>query len=260
VNASIVGGMRFQGRYRGPYGNHDDRMVPAGRPASLVRDKGTRSYDYPPGGWRPEWRWWTVCLPGLLALAVADGFLGYAVFASAVNCAGGCRPATGGLPVGAAGEVITVIGAVTVLVGGLITPAWRRACAAGLWAALVLACVCAALIAAAHPAAPAGPAVSPSVPAAAAPSLDAAACTAIGGRVAYSTAACFGVPYVGDNGQRDYGEVWYGRDGQLAGPAKTVGTGATRAECQSGKYPDGPAGPVTRQPGRWNAQLAFCMP
>jgi len=63
-----------------------------------------------------------------------------------------------------------------------------------------------------------------------------------------------------DNGQRDYGEVWYGRDGRLAGPAKTVGAGATRAECESGKYPDGPAGPVTRQPGRWNAQLAFCMP
>jgi hypothetical protein len=252
--------MRFQGWYRDPYGNHDDRWFSGGRPTNLVRDLGIQSYDHPPGDWRPEWRWWTVCLPGLLALAVAGGFAGYAAFASAVNCSGGCSPAAEGMPVGAAGEVITVIGAVTLLVAGLMTPAWRRACAAGLWAAFALACVCAALIATARPAASAGSAVPPSVPAAATPPLDAAACTAIGGKVVYSTAACFAVPYVGDNGQRDYGEVWYGRDGQLVGPANTVGTGATRAECQSGKYPDGPAGPVTRQPGRWNAQLAFCMP
>ena len=65
---------------------------------------------------------------------------------------------------------------------------------------------------------------------------------------------------MGDNGQRDYGEVWYGRDGQLTGPAHTVGTGATRAECESGKYLHGPAGSVPAKPGHWNAQLSFCMP
>jgi hypothetical protein len=247
--------MRFQGWYRDPYGSHDDRWFSGGRPTNLVRDHGIQSYDRPPGDWRPEWRWWTVCLPGVLTLAIASGFVGYAAFASAANCSGGCSPAAEGMPVGVAGEVITVIGAVTLLVAGLTTPAWRRACAAGLWAAFALACVCAALIVIARPAPSAGSAVPPS--ATATPSLDATACTAIGGKVVYSPATCFAVPYVSDKGQRDYGEVWYGRDGQLAGPAITVGTGATRAECESGKYPDGP---VTGQRGRWNAQLAFCMP
>jgi hypothetical protein len=256
--------MRPQGWYPDPYRNHGERWFSDGKPTNLVRDEGTESRSEPTPQPRPEprpqlqpeWRWWTVCLPGLLALAVAGSFLFYAAYGSARNCLDGCRHATEGLPVGAAGEVITAIGAVTLLVAGLTTPAWRRACASGLWVAFPLACVCAALIATARPVASVGPAALPSATA----SLDVAACTAIGGRVVYIPASCFGVPYVADSGQRDFGQVWYGRDGQLSGPANTVGTGATRTECESGKYPDGPTGPVTRPPGHWDAQLSLCMP
>lgn len=263
--------MRPQGWYPDPYEDHGERWFSDGKPTNLVRDHGTESRREPPPQPRPgprpqpappappEWRWWTVCLPGLLALAVAGAFLFHAAYGSGTNCLDGCSRANDGLPIGTVGEAITAVGAVTLLAAGLTRPAWRRACAAGLWLALPLACVCALLIATARPAASAGPAALPSASPAA--SLDVAACTAIGGRVAmYGTATCFGVPYVADNGQRGFGQVWYGRDGQLSGPANTAGTGATRTECQSGRYPDGPAGPVTRQPGHWDAQLSLCMP
>jgi hypothetical protein len=252
--------MRSQGWYRDPYGNHDDRWFSGGRPTNLVRDHGSESYDAPPRDWLQEWRWWTVVLPGLLALGVAGVFLWHAAVASAINCLDACRPVGEGRPVGAAGEVVVAIAATALLVAGLSTPAWRRACAAGLWVALALGCVSAALIATSRPVSSPSRASPPSGPAAVTRSLNVAACTAISGRVVYANAACFAVPYISDSGQRDYGEVWYGRDGQLAGPAQTVGTGATRAECQSGKYPDAPAGTVTQHPGHWDAQLSFCMP
>jgi hypothetical protein len=252
--------MRPQGWYPDPYGNHDERWFSDGRPTNLVRDQGAHSFDRPPPEALAQWRWWTVCLPALMALAVAGSFLSYAAFASAMNCLDGCSPVTAGRPVGSAGDILVVIAAVTLLVAGLTRPDWRRACAAGLWVAFALGCICAALIATSRPVASPGLASPPSGPAVATASLNAAACTAIGGRVVYSNATCFGVPYIADNGQRDYGEVWYGRDGQLASPANTVGTGATQAECESGRYPDGPTGPVKRPPGHWNAQLSFCMP
>jgi hypothetical protein len=252
--------MRPQGWYRDPDGNHTDRWFSDGRPTSLVRDQGAGSDDKRRLVWLPEWRWWTVCLPGLLALAVSGSFLVYGEYASATNCRDGCSPVTEGMPVGTAGEIVVAILGIGLLVAGVITPDWRRAIATALWMAFVLGCGCAALIGTARPAASVVPAAPPPVPAHATPSLDAAACTAIGGRVVPAYATCFAVPYVGKDGQRDYGAVSYGADGQLTGPAQTVGTGATQAECDSGRYPDGPAGPVTRQPGRWDAQLSLCLP
>jgi hypothetical protein len=250
--------MRPQGWYRDPDGNHDERWFSDGQPTSLVRDPGTGSYDDPPQGWLPEWRWWTVCLPGLLALAVAGLFLLYAGLASGLGCMDGCLPVTEGRPVGTAADVIVAIAAVALLVAGLTTPGWRRAIAAALWVAFALACGGAVLIATAQFVVPAASAGQP--PAVATPSLDVAACTVIGGRVVSANATCFGVPYVSNDGLRDYGAVSYGAGGQLTGPADTDGTGATRAECESGKYLDGPGGPVTRQPGRWDAQLSLCLP
>jgi hypothetical protein len=252
--------MRPQGWQPDPYGGHSERWYSDGRPTNLVRDGGTHSYEGRPPEPLSQWRWWTVCLPALLALAVAGSFLLYAALASSLGCLDGCSPASAGRPVGSAGDVLVAIAAVTLLVAGLTNPDWRRACAAGLWVAFALGCVCAALIATSHPVSSPGPSTPVPAPALAVPSVNVAACTAIGGRVLADNSTCFAVPYIADNGQRNYGQVWYGPDGQLNGPADTVGTGATQAECASGKYPDGPTGMVKGQPGRWNAQLSFCMP
>jgi hypothetical protein len=247
--------MRPQGWYRDPYGNHDERWFSDGQPTNFVRDPGTGSRDDPPQGWLPEWRWWTVCLPGLLALAVAGSFVLYAGLASGLGCTDGCPRVTEGRPVGTAADVIVAIAAVALLVAGLTVAGWRRAVAAALWVAFALACGGALLIATAQ-VAPA----APSVPAHATPSA-AGPCTAIGGRVILGLPPlCFGVPYIDNAGRRDYGAVSYGANGQLTGPADTTGTGATRAECDSGRYPDGLTGPVTRPPGRWDAQLSLCLP
>jgi hypothetical protein len=173
--------MRSQGWYRDPYGNHDDRWFTHGRPTNLVRDHLTESYDDPPRDWLPDWRWWTVVVPGLLALVLAGSFLSYAAFASASNCFDGCSPVSAEMPVGAAGEVAVAIAVVTLLVAGLSTPAWRRPCAAGLWVAFALACVSAALIATARPTS-AGPAVGPSASAVATAPLDVLTASGITGR------------------------------------------------------------------------------
>ena len=248
--------MRPGGWYRHRYGNHGERLFSGGRPANLVRGQGSGSDGDP----LPDWRWWTVCLPGLLALAVSGVFVLYAGLASSLGCLDGCGPVTEGMPVGTAGTVAVAIAAVALLVAGLITPGWRRATAAGLWVAFALACGSAALIATARPVLPVAPAGQPAVPAVAVPSFGVAACSAIGGRVLSDYALCFGVPYVDVAGQLDHGAVSYAVGGQLVGPADTTGRGATRAECQSGRYPDGPAGPVARRPGRWDAQLSLCLP
>jgi hypothetical protein len=194
--------------------------------------------------WRHRpWRSWAVCLPALLALGVSGAFLMYSGLTSASNCKYGCSPVSEGLPIGIAGDVAVLISGVVLLIAGMTTPAWRRAVVPTLWMAVAIACGCAALIATAHP-------VSP-VP---------STCSAIGGRVLYTNSICFGVPYVDNSGQRDYGAVGIGIDGLLTGPADTTGTGATYAECESGRYPNGPSGPVTRQPGRWDAPLSLCLP
>jgi hypothetical protein len=254
--------MRAQGWQPDPYGGHSERWYSDGRPTNLVRDEGTHSYEGRPPEPLLPWRWWTVCLPALLALAVAGSSLIFSAFASAMNCLDSCSPGGAGRPVGFAGDILVAIAAVTLLVGGLTNLDWRRACAAGLWVAFALGCVCAALIATSNPvSSPGTTATAPApAPAIVAPSVDAAACTAIGGRVLADNSRCFGVPYIADNGERNYGQVWYGLTGKLVGPADTVGTGATKAECESGKYPDGPTGSVKEQPGHWNAQLSFCMP
>jgi hypothetical protein len=249
--------MRPQGWHHDPYGNHHGRWFSGDPPTNLARDHRAGSHDPPPRDRLPEWRWWTVCLPGVLALAVAGLSLLYVAAASSLGCMDGCLPVTEGRPVGTAADAIVAIAAVALLVVGLTTPGWRRATAAALWVALALACGGAVLIGTARPVVPVAPAGQPS--AVDTPSLGAAACTAIGGRVIMSAAICFGVPYVSNDGQRDYGAVSFGVNG-LTGPADTAGTGATRAECESGRYPDGPTGPVTRQPGHWYAQLSLCMP
>jgi hypothetical protein len=270
--------MRLQGWYRDPYGNHDDRWFSDGQPTNLVRDQGVESHDELPGHWRPPdprgrppgdrrqlgqthgiWRWWTVCLPALLTLGVSGGFILYAALDSAGNCSGGCRPASQGMPVGLFGEIAVAISTVVLVFVGLRTPDWRRSIAVALWVTVAFASGCAVLIATARPAAPDATG-APLVSAGASPSLDAAACTTLGGRVISAYHVCFAVPYVSNGGQRGYGEVNYGPGGQLTGPALTVGAGATRAECDSGRYPNGPSGPVTRPPGRWDAQLSLCLP
>jgi hypothetical protein len=126
-----------QGWCRDPYGNHDERWFSGGQPTNLVRDQGTESYDEPPQErllpsphssppdeelpsaragreWRP-WRWWTVVLPGLLAIAVWFVFLLWFAF----------------LP-----EIL----ALTLLVAGLCWPGWRRTIAVTLWGAFALSC------------------------------------------------------------------------------------------------------------------------
>jgi hypothetical protein len=248
-----------QGWYPDPYGNHDERWFSNGRPTNMVRDKGVQSFDGPLREPDRPWRWWTVCLPAVLALVVAGLFLLYSAAAAGLGCMDGCPPISSGRPVGTAGDVVVAVAAVALLVAGLTYPEWRRAFAAGLWLAFALGCVCAVMITTAHYIYTPGPSIG-AVPGPIGPTDNLAECTAIGGRVLTGDAVCFGVPYIGDNGQRDFGQAWYGADGQLVGPVDTVGTGATQAECESGKYPDRPDGPVTRSPGHWNAQLSFCMP
>jgi len=271
--------VRPQGWYRDPFGKHDERWFSDGRPTSLVRDQGSESDDElsrdwlppdprgrPAGAPRPlawadrEWRWWTVCLPGLLALAVAGVFLLYAGLASGLGCMDGCLPVTEGRPVGTAGDVVVAITAVALLVAGLTTPSWRQAIAAALWVAFALACGSAALIATAQFVVPAASGGQAPVPAVVTPSFDAAACKAIGGWVLSDSYLCYSVPFVGADGERYFGSVQFGVNGQLTGPADTTGFGATRAECQSGRYPGGATGPVRQQPGRWDAQLSLCLP
>jgi hypothetical protein len=248
-----------EGWYPDPYGNHDQRWFANGRPTNLVCDQGVQSFDGPLREPSEPWRWWTVCLPAVLALVVAGLFVVYSGLAAGLGCMDGCPPVSAGRPVGTTGDVVVAVAAVVLLVVGLAHPDWRRACAAGLWIAFALGCVCAVMITTAHYEFAPGPSVAP-VPGVIGPTDNLAECKAIGGRVLTGDAVCFGVPYIGDNGERDFGAVWYGADGQLAGPADTVGTGATQAECESGRYPDGPKGPVTRPPGQWNAQLSYCMP
>jgi hypothetical protein len=252
--------MRPQGWQPDPYGGHSERWYSEGRPTNLVRDADIPSYEgSPPKEPPPDWRWWTVLLPGVMGLLLAGLWLWYAIFSSAMNCFDGCSPISAGMPVGSAGEVLVGIAAVTLLVAGLTRPDWRRACAAGLWVAFALGCVSAALIATSHPVSLLSPTTqeSPLPSGAYSPNFDTPACTRIGGRVLADNSTCFGVPYINDHGQENFGQVWFGRNGELTAPADTVGTGATQAECQSGKYPGGPA--VTK-PGHWNAQLSFCMP
>lgn len=166
--------MPAQGWCPDPYGNHDDRWFSDGEPTSLVRDQGTESHDEPPQGQLPvnplgrdqppqerlpryprpagkqelvaragwEWEWWTVFLPGLLALAVS-GFLWVAAgLASVLNCMDTCQPsARSGMSAAAVGtgEGIVFIAVGALLVGGLVNPAWRRVIAVVLWMAIALA-------------------------------------------------------------------------------------------------------------------------
>jgi hypothetical protein len=70
----------------------------------------------------------------------------------------------------------------------------------------------------------------------------------------------YSVPIVGTDGARFYASVQFGVDGQLSGPADTTGLGATREECETGRYLSVPGGPVKTRPGRWDAQLSLCLP
>jgi hypothetical protein len=292
--------VRLQGWYRDPFGNHDERWFSGGRPTNLVRDQGTESYDAAPRGWLPpdprgrpageqrpaaadrEWRWWAVCLPGLLALAVAGLSLLYSAAASSLGCLDGCPPLGEGRPVGTAGEAVLAVAGVALLVAGLTRPEWRRPAASALWVAFALACGGALLIAMAvapTPSAllPASSEVQPSVPAVASatppapqaptPPVDVEGCTLIGGEVlqvsdeslqdSYLSYLCYDVPFVSADGARYFGSVRFGPGGWMTGPVDTRGPGATRAECESGRYV-GPSGPIKARPGRWDAQLSLC--
>jgi hypothetical protein len=218
------------------------------RPAGEVR---------PPAWPDREWRWWTVCLPGLLALAVAGLFLLYSGAVSGLGCMDGCYPFSEGKPVGTAGEGVLAIAGVALLTAGLTTPGWRRPAASALWVAFALACGCAVLIVTAHQI---PQPVTAEQPVIVTPPLDAAACKAIGGWVLKDSYQCYSVPFVSADGARDFGSVQFGVDGKLTGPADTSGAGATRAECESGRYLGGPTGSAKQQPGRWDAQLSLCLP
>jgi hypothetical protein len=268
--------VRLQGWHRDPFGNHGERWFSDGRPTNLVRDQGTESYDEPPRDWLPpdprgrpageprppawadrEWRWWTVCLPGLLALAVAGLSLMYSGLAAGLGCMDGCYPFSEGRSVGTAGEVVLAIAGVALLAAGLTMPDWRRPIASALWVAFALACGGAVLIVTARQI---PQPVTAEQPVIITPPLDAAACQAIGGWVLKDSYQCYSVPFVGADGERYFGSVQFAVDGQLTGPSDTSGMGATRAECESGRYPLGPSGPVKQQPGRWDAQLSLCLP
>lgn len=156
-----------------PYGSHDDRWFSDGEPTSLVRDQGIESCDEPPRGQLPlgplgrdepgqegpprypqgpaggqerlaraggEWHWWTVCLLGLLALAVSGFLFVGATIASAMNCFDRCDTSVGPTMSAVADwEFIVFIAAGVLLVGGMVVPAWRRVVAAALSAAIALA-------------------------------------------------------------------------------------------------------------------------
>jgi hypothetical protein len=171
--------MRAQGWQRDPYGRHDERWVSGGEPTRLVRDQGTESYDEPPPGppplipfgrdeaprepspyYRPrpaselrwpasglrEWRWWTVCLPGVLAVAVS-GFLFVAAGLATVmgeamdNCNDTCGdPAPSSkAPAIALQELILLVIVLALFTVGMAVPARRRVVAFALWAAIALA-------------------------------------------------------------------------------------------------------------------------
>ena len=86
------------------------------------------------------------------------------------------------------------------------------------------------------------------------------ACTDVGGTT-IGGPACSQIPYLGSDDQTYYTEVSINADGSLQGPADTQGTGATRAECVAGNYPDYQGqGPGHAAPGRWKAPLALCQP
>jgi hypothetical protein len=166
--------MRAQGWYPDPYDTHDDRWFSDGKPTNLVRDHGTESYDEPPQGQLPvnpvdrdeavregpprqrpsqagepewpimerrPWRWWTVCLPGVLALAVSSYVFMLAVLAYALNdCFDSCgspAPPPGASPL-AVQEAILFVAVFVSLLVGVAVPAWRRLIALALWAAVAL--------------------------------------------------------------------------------------------------------------------------
>jgi hypothetical protein len=171
--------MTAQGWHRDPYGRHDDRWFSGGEPTRLVRDQGAESYDEPPP-WQPPlyplvqaeaprepspyyrprpagemlwpepkhpvWRWWTVCVPGVLALAVS-GFLVVAAGLAAVmgqlmdNCNDTCGdPAPSSEPqVVALQELILFVMVLALFTFGMAVPARRRVFALALWAAIALA-------------------------------------------------------------------------------------------------------------------------
>jgi len=88
-----------------------------------------------------EWHWWTVCVPGLLALAVSGFLMVVAFVASVMSCFDTCESPRPGMSAGAvgAGEFFVALAAIVLLVAGLAQPVWRRFVAAALWAAIALA-------------------------------------------------------------------------------------------------------------------------
>jgi hypothetical protein len=166
--------MPVQGWCPDPYGSHEDRWFSEGEPTRLVRDQGTESYDEPPRGQLPlspvgreppegrlppyppgpagkqerpawagsGWPWWTVCLPGLPAIAISCFLAFVAAVASALSCFDTCNPRAEARASDAAGQAfIIAIVTFALLVAGLAAPARRRVFTAALWVALPAALV-----------------------------------------------------------------------------------------------------------------------
>jgi hypothetical protein len=78
-------------------------------------------------------------------------------------------------------------------------------------------------------------------------------CAEAGGQLSVSglTAACDGVPYYGTDGQTYRDNLSTSSTELLADTSDGGGTSATPAECASGTYPDGAAGPVQGHAGHY---------
>jgi hypothetical protein len=115
--------MGAEGWYRDPFGVHDDRWVSGGEPTRLVRDRGVESHDEPPPGRppgplvpagtappsdgpvrfpAPDWPFWTIIPPCLLAvlgaaLGIVLALAGAALSSLASEGVSGYVPPNGGL-------------------------------------------------------------------------------------------------------------------------------------------------------------------